>query len=1111
MTSRDELLAKLSKEQREELRARLLQRRQSQADRDEFAPLSYGQEALLHLHRLAPHSPGYNTMYVGRVEGEVDEERLAEALRLVCERQDVLRTIYPRDDNGDTRPKVVEASAELSVIDASDWTESELDQRIVEEASRPFRLDRGPVYRARLYRRPQDSRLLIAAHHIAVDFWSYVVLIDDLIACYRDGSGPKLSPLKRTYADFSKRQREASRRGDWERHWDYWKAELAELPSPVKLPTDRSRSAQPSDIGDVVDVDIDARVVQGVADLSKQAGATLYQVFLAAFFVFLWRHSRQDDIVVGTPTSGRSTADSEDVAGYFVNSLPMRARMNSEMTFRQLIAQVRETSLRALEHQDLPFPMLVNRLGGPRGSEGTTLCDVWFSWDRPHRRDRWAGHVLAGSNGSRNPLSLETLSIRQAGAPYDAMLIVFERADSMRASWHYRTELFDRATIQAFARRFLVLLRDLAARPDQELACMELLRPEDRRRLLNDWSGAAAARLIGRGAGPIHETVELHARLRPQHIAIRAGEESLSYRELNRRADAVARTLLRYGVAKEELVGLCVGPTAEMVVGMLGILKAGAAFLPLDPEYPLERIRYMVGDAGVEVALVDDSSKDRLPVQVSKKIAIQDASRCTEPEERAPESGVGPSNLAYVIYTSGSTGTPKGAMLEHGGLTNLAVEQIEMFGVNEESRVLQFSSLSFDASIFQIVMALAAGARLCIAPPAARYPGEDLVDLLEREKVSIVTIPPSVLAALPLRELPDLQVVTVAGEACPADLVSRWAEGRRFFNLYGPTETTIWATANECRPSEEPPSIGRPIANTRAYVLDPHLQLAAPGVPGELHVGGAGVGRGYLNRPELTSEKFLPDPFSHERGGRIYRTGDLVRWRNDGELEFLGRVDDQVKIRGFRIEPGEIQSRLSRIEGVEDCVVLAREVREGEKELWSYVTSRPGARLAEPEIKRKLRAVLPGFMVPDRVVLLDAMPLTANGKIDRRALPDASHDSGTAELAGQAPASGLEERIAAVWREVVGRKDVGRHDNFFDLGGHSLLLARVHALLSSQLEAKVDLVDLFHYPTVASLAARIAGGEVSDSGLHEARDRAGGQRSSRRRRRERAQAIQFNA
>ncbi|HEX4716141.1 MAG TPA: amino acid adenylation domain-containing protein, partial [Ktedonobacteraceae bacterium] len=778
---------------------------------------------------------------------------------------------------------------------------------------------------------------------------------------------------------------------------------------------------------------------------------------LAGWLLVLQHYSGQSDLAVGTPIANRSQAELEGLLGFFVNTLALRCSVEGQTSVRELLAHVREVTLGAYSHQEVPFERVVEALQPQRELSHSPLFQVVFIWQAmvPHSI-HWEA------------LTLQVEEPELDVAKFDLTLAVEESEQGIDAALEYNTDLFEPATVKRMLAHWQQVLETLVQQPDQPLSALPLVTEAERALLLWEWN--TTERAYPRGVC-VHELFEQQAQRQPDAIALIQEEAHLSYGELDRRANQLAHYLQRHGVGPERLVGVCLERSLEMMVGLLGILKAGGAYVPLDPAYPQERLAFMLADAQVPVLLTQQHLLARLPIHQAQVFCLDadDETFCTE-STSTPLSGVGPGNLAYVIYTSGSTGRPKGTLLAHQGLCNLVQAQIHAFGAYPDGRVLQFASLSFDASIWEIVMALGVGATLCLAPSQAQLVGPDLLQLLQQQHITAVTLPPSVLAGLPVESCTALETIITAGEACPAELVERWGAKHRFFNAYGPTEVTVCATVAACHPGSGRPPIGWPIANTQVYLLDEHLQLVPVGVPGELYIGGAGVARGYLNRPELTAERFIPHPWSTRPGARLYKTGDLARYRSDGTIEFLGRLDHQVKIRGFRIELGEIETMLELHPAVRECVVVARESHAGSKQLVAYVVLAQAQQAGEgPEaLGTFLRERLPEYMVPAHFIMLDALPLTANGKVDRRALPAPERLTDTQEpYVG--PRTSIEQSLTGIWSQVLRLPQVGIHDNFFALGGDSILSLSLVAQ-ARQAGLQLTVKQLFQAPTIAQLS-----------------------------------------
>jgi amino acid adenylation domain-containing protein len=848
--------------------------------------------------------------------------------------------------------------------------------------------------------------------------------------------------------------------------------------------------------GDRRTVALGAELTQRLRAVSEELGATLYTTLLAAFNVLLYRYSGQSDLIVGTAAAGRSHAAATDVVGYFVNSLPIRANLAGSPTFGALVAQLKRTVSDAIAHQEYPLALLVERLRVPRDLSRTPLFQVMFVYQRAHllHGEGLSGFAVGATGEAMRlgPLQLEPVALDTRGAPFDLNLLMAEAANGLQAELTYNSDLFDGATIERMLEHYVALLKGVSAGTAQPIDRLPLLPEAERELVVERFNQTAAALPI---AQPIDALFEAQVARTPGAVALVAMgapgadgapvvQETLSYAELDARANRLAQQLRALGVRPGRLVAVSLERSAELVVAVLGVLKAGGAYLPVDPDYPAERIAFMLGDARPVVLVSDTATAARIGVSAGApegpQLLLLDAAADAASEGTAPERLAGADDLAYVIYTSGSTGRPKGVLIEHRGLCNLVLAQIEGFGLTPASRTLQFASFSFDASVSEIFTALVSGGRLYLAGRETLLSSTALPRLIREEGITTVTLPPSLLAVLQPDELPGLQTVVSAGEALSVDLARRWSAGRRVINAYGPTEATIGPTMFDTAglaPDAAVVPIGRPIANMQIYILDQLGQPLPVGVAGEICIGGVGLARGYLNRPELTAEKFVPCDLGDGERRRIYRTGDLGRFRADGTIECLGRLDQQVKIRGLRIELGEVEAQLRAHPAVREACVAAREDRPGDRRLVAYLVT--GAPLEEliPVLRAHLLERLPEFMLPSAFVQLEALPLTPNGKVNQRALPaPASRQRGSAAAA---PQSELERAVARIWGEALGVEGVGLHDNFFELGGHSLLMVKVHGQLQELVGRELSIVELFRYPTIATLAGHLsqAGGQ----------------------------------
>jgi amino acid adenylation domain-containing protein len=1060
------------------------------APRDGPLPLSFAQERLWFLAQLEAETAAYAVPGALRLRGVLDAAALAGSLAEIVRRHEALRTTFGFVAGRPVQVVAPPGGLDVPVTDLSALPAGEREEAMLglarEQTVRPFDLARGPLFRARLVRLDAEEHvLLLALHHIVSDGWSMGVLFRELSALYAAlsrGEPSPLPPLPVQYADFALWQRRRLSDGTLERQLAWWRERLAGAPPLLSLPTDRPRPPVQRFRGALVRRWLPGAVAEGVRALARREGATSFMAFLAAFQALLARCSGQDDVSVGIQAAGRTRAETEGLIGFFVNTLVHRGDLSDDPAFAALLARAREAALGAHAHQDVPFDRVVEALEPERTLSYTPLFQVQLVFQN-----------VPGLAVELPGLSIAGVDVDQGTNKFDLSLYVQETPSGTRAMLGYDTDLFDAGTAERMLARLERLLAGALADPSRPVATLPLLDEAERAEVVHGWNRTEAE--YPREAC-LHTLFEAQARRAPDATALRFLGRSMSYGELDRRANRLARWLRGRGVGPEATVGICMERGLEMMVAVLGILKAGGAYVPVDPLFPEDRIAFTLRDAGVRTVLTQESVRDSVPAGLEAVRLDADAAVFAGEPDTAPEVPVTSANLAYVLYTSGSTGRPKGVLVAHRGMVNLVTDQARTFGCGPGDRVLHFAPLHFDASAAEIFMALGSGATVVMGTRESVLPGHELVRLMTEERVTNAKFTPSALAALPEAELPDLRVVLAGGEAVPAELVRRWGPGRDFWNVYGPTENSVRISFGRCRPEEERiPPIGRPLANVRAYVLDRHLEPAPPGIPGELYSAGDGVTRGYLGRPELTAERYLPDPFGPP-GGRLYRTGDLARWRADGQLEYIGRTDFQVKIRGFRIEPGEVEAVLARYPAVHECAVVARDEGRGPY-LAGYVVAVEGARPAPAELRAFLRERLPEYMVPPGIVLLDAIPLGPSGKLDRRALPAPVLE---ADGGFVAPREGLQAAIAGVWGEVLGVDRVGAADNFFEIGGHSLLLVRLHARLREVLGREVPIVDLFRFPTIASLAAHLEPPAEAEAPDPRGRDRAAMRRAMSRRR-----------
>jgi amino acid adenylation domain-containing protein len=1072
-------------------------------------PLSRGQQALWFLHQLAPQSAAYHIASAVRVISEVDTGALRRAFQALVNRHPALRTTFQAIDGVPVQRIHERQDVCFEEVEAGTWSEAELDERLAEAAHAPFDLEQGPLLRVSLFRRQGGEHvLLLVVHHIVADLWSLGVLLDELGRLYdgeRDGTSSTLAPLPLQYTDYVRWQEELLASAEGERLLNYWKQQLGgELPV-LNLPTDHPRPSVQSYRGGAVSCRLSVDLVQALKALGQRQGATLYMTLLAAFNVLLARYTGQREFVVGTPTTGRNWNTLTGIVGYFVNSVVVRTEVDSETSFVKLLSEVRRTVLAAFEHQDYPFPLLVERLQPERDASRTPLFQVMFILQKGQMAQvERLGEFASGAEGTRvvvGGLEVESKRLEQGGAQFDLTLTMAEADEELIATVEYNQDLFETKTINRLLERFSTLLKSIAAQPERLVSLLPVLPEYEEQLLLRRWNDTR--RDYARDLC-LHQMFERQVARTPDAEAIVRGSERLSYRELNRRANRLARLLRTMGVGPEVLVGLLMARGIEMVVGLLGILKAGGAYVPADPAYPRARLRLLVEEAGVKLVvsqgqlgeLIEGSGAEVVNVEqvlaedghdversgnAEQKIVRMSSDEQVESEangkqvesEANIDSSVFAQNIAYIIYTSGSTGSPKGIAISHRNASIMVQWALDLYAPEALKGMLASTSLCFDISIYELFAPLSVGGRVLIADNALELPTLDVKD-----EVTLINTVPSAMAELVRSHdiPPSVRVVNLAGETLARRLVEQvyeQGEVEAVYNMYGPSEDTTYSTWSLVKRGESSaPTIGRPIANTQAYVVDAQMRVVGIGMPGELYLGGDGLARGYVNRAEATAERFVPDPYSGENGARLYRTGDMVRYREDGELEYIGRIDNQVKVRGYRIELGEIESLLARHPALREAVVVAREDASGDKRLVGYLVPQTEHSISHAELRGFLKTKLPEYMIPTAFVTLSELPLTPNGKVDRRALP-APSDARAELSAATAPRTPVEEMLANIWAEVIGIDRVGIHDNFFELGGHSLLATRIHSRVSQTFKVDVPLRSFFEQPTVAILAALI--------------------------------------
>ncbi len=1046
--------------------------------KDATVAMSLAQQRLWIIAQLDPAaSAAYHISKGLRLKGNLHKGALQAALNRIMARHEVLRTSFAEIDGQTVQivapEDTVFAMAERDLRHLSGHElETTLAMINVDETNEAFDLERGPLIRAQLLQVAQDEHvLIITKHHIISDGWSIGVLVRELSLLYSafsEGRADPLPPLAIQYADYAVWQRGQMQGPALEAQTAFWKQHLGGAPALLELPADRPRPAMQSYSGANVKVALSAELTAGLRELGARHGATLFMTLLAGWSALLSRLSGQDDVVVGSPVANRQSAEVENLIGFFVNTLALRVSVADNPSVAELLAQVKASTLGAYDHQDLPFEQVVEILKPVRSVSYSPMFQAMLNL-----------HNTPGdSNLEMSGLTFGHLEPVNATAQCDMILSVADNGDRIVGCINYASDLFEPATVERMAAQLEMLLTAMVADDQQRVSALPILTDAERRQLLVTFNETTVAR----EAGLIHALFEARAAASPHALAVEFGDSSLTYDELNVRANRLAHQLLALGVQPDQRVALCVERSLDMVVGLLAILKAGGAYVPLDPAYPPERLAFMLADSAPVALLTHASLAAALP-PVPLYVLVLDEPAHTEVITAHSTANpviarLTPSHMAYVIYTSGSTGLPKGVMNQHDSLCNLALAQAKTFGIEASSRLLQFASFSFDASVSEIMTTLVTGATLVLASRAELMPGDPLISTLQQRAISHVTLPSSAVATIPVDTALPLACLIMAGDTCPPALAAQWSARCTVFNAYGPTEATVCATMYRCGdgPARAIVPIGKPMENTRMYILDAHGQLVPQGVRGELYIGGAGVARGYLDRAALTAERFIDDPFC--AGGRMYRTGDQGRWLADGNIEFLGRNDFQVKMRGFRIELGEIESKLSACAGVREAVVLAREDQPGDKRLVAYVTPDAGMALEVPQLRAQMQALLPDYMVPSAFVILDELPLSSNGKLVRKTLP--APGAGAVVLRQyEAPQGVIEETIVKIWQELLGVQRIGRHDHFFELGGYSLLATQFVARIRDALGVNIALMKVFQEPTPAALAELVSAAQLA--------------------------------
>lgn len=1044
-------------------------------------PLSEGQRGLWFLQQFAPESAAYNIARVVRIKSRLDALAMRRAFQGVVDRHPCLRTSFIALDGEPVQRVREHVEADFEHCNAERWDDDSLDERLSKDANQPFDLGRSALLRVRLFTRSSEEHiLLLVVHHIVSDFWSLAVLSDELVRLYemeKKGGGAGLPAPVFGYSDYVRWQAAMLSSPLGESLRDYWNERLSGGLPILDLPTDRPRPLVQTFRGASHSFRLDEGLTRRLKSLSRDHDATLFMVLLAAFQSLMYRYTGQEDILVGSPASGRARSEWRSVIGYFINLLVLRARLSADVTFSSLLNQTRRDVLDAIDHQDYPFPRLVEHLRPDRDAGRPPLVQAVFIFQKSHLLNDEGLPLFAlaepGAKMKLGDLDLQSMRLEQRATRFDLTMSAAEVCGEVAAAIEYNTDLFDASTVERMSEHFCALLESAIANPMERVCRLPLLTVPERRRLLIEWNDT---RSQYEQELSLHGLFERRAAQTPESTALLSESECVSYRGLNDRANQLAHYLNNLGLGAESLVAISVERGVEMVIGLLGILKAGCAYVPLDPSYPKERLNFMLEDSKASLLLTRERLLEPFSASTVRTICPdRDWDMIQREGTDNPTARIQPDGLAYVIYTSGTTGRPKGVQVSHRAVMNFISSMKRQPGIEPDDVLLAVTSLSFDIAGLEIYLPLTAGARLVLASREEASDGARLANLIADSQVTIMQATPATWQLLLDAgwQGSDRLKILCGGEALSLTLASHLlSTGKELWNLYGPTETTIWSTIFKVE-SNERLSIGRPINNTRLYLLDSCGEPVPASVTGKLHIGGDGLARGYLNHPDLSAEKFIPDPFSYEPGARLYKTGDLARYLPDGNIEFLGREDHQVKVRGFRVELGEVEAVLNESPELKEAVVMVKGSGAIDQRLIAYVVPAHEQWPPVSRLRDFLKLRLPDYMLPSDIVYLSALPRLPNGKIDRRALPASEGLSPGLGQTCDPPLSHAEETLAMIWAEVLEHDRVGRHDNFFELGGHSLLATRVIARVRAALGIQLPVRIIFEAPTVAEMAEAI--------------------------------------
>lgn len=1045
---------------------------------DEPSPLSFSQRRLWFLHQLHPDMIAFNLPMALRFTGKLEPNLLRKSINAIVYRHEVLRTTYIEKDGIPLQIVHPPAEVELEYFDLTHIREAEREpeakQLMLNEVRQPFDLSSDVMFKPFLYRlSPQDHILFLLRHHIASDGWSTRIVQRELLEGYlaaQEYRSANLPQLEVQYADFALWQRARFHEQGFEQELNYWRNQLNGLPQ-LELPIDRPRPSVVSYKGSQLILRISRSLTAKLRNFSRQERVTMNTTMLTAFSVLLHRYSGQVDFAIGVPVSGRIRRELEPLIGFFINTLVLRSDFSGNPTFVDLLHQINQSSIDAFDHQNLPFEMLVEELQHERHLNRSPLIQTTFQYlDIPIQPSIKIPGML-----------IERLPIDPGTSQFDFSISITESAEGLIGRARFNSDTFETKTIQRMIEHYQVILDAISVNPSSHVSSLSLLSDRERNQILVDWNTTAVDFPKNKF---VHQLFEDQVHRTPDATAVYFGGETLTYQELNQSANQLAYYLRQLGVAPEVLVGICMERSLEMIVGILGILKAGGAFVPINPHNPKERVAFMINDIQTPIVLIQKKLEIRLPISNARVICLDsDWEEISQELVENPDVNISSNNAAYVIYTSGSTGTPKGTLIEHRSLVN-HIHWVNDFLTGTAIDYLPFvTNFSFDGSLKQIFSPLLKGKAIWIlSEEVVQEPAKLIRELLSRSRVGLYCVPSlwkAILEELDTRDVIDslhnLSSVYLGGESLSEQVVNKSLSllpHLKLWNLYGPTEASITTTAIRLS-SHEKMTIGKPLPNYRVYILDSNLQPVPIGVFGELHISGIGLARGYLNQPSLTAEKFIPNPFSELPGDRLYKTGDLVRYHPNGNIEYRGRIDHQVKIRGYRIELGEIEAVLSQFPGVKQSVAVVKEFKPDDRRIIAYIQQDKESQHTSQKLREFLKTKLPEYMIPSTFILMDSLPMTPHGKLDRAALPDPEHYRLERDTEIIKPRSVVEKQLTEIWEDVLGVGEIGIYDNFFELGGHSLLATQVTSRAQQKFKVDLPLRYLFEAPNIAGLAERI--------------------------------------